>query len=504
MAKMVADGQWESRYFNRHMPTPPGILEEVNQKIQKSWQSQPIEPRSVLGRVSADQLRGPAQKRPRGRRRPPRGDSLAPMSYRYQSCGPGFHSSPPHDERQYGYQSTRLDDRGYKPQPYAGPPQYGAPRGPPPYYSNQYGPPLQSGDQRGPPPVREYSPPRGLSNRPPSRGCSRSRGRQHNQHGSGHFDERRGRSRDHHGDRSHRRDPFGSPHFRKGSGHEGSQSRGETSRERGYFANVQTPSQPKTSAVQWRTEFKESDTGLIASHVRERGMACIRHGDGTYYYKFERNRASNSGAEADNDEDGSSVVLGINREEIIENINKNPTMTRTEKRLTRANVPLSPEDPYSSEGVHSEEGLKFINTTLVQGEQQETLENLENQLPKDLQTRKEGKAVATSGPAEEDNAVAMSDPTTMQAEAVADPEHKDDQASTAVAVGPSSAKPAMGLGSATSSLTTNELTCVIDTGATSHMCKDIGLFVTFEPLESSMGLLPTHYAFSEKERCASR
>ncbi|GMF61383.1 unnamed protein product [Phytophthora fragariaefolia] len=84
MAKMIADDQWQSRFFDRHMPTPPVILEEVIQKIQKSWQSHPIEPRSVLGRVSADQLRGPAQKRPRGRRSPPRGDSLAPMSYRYQ------------------------------------------------------------------------------------------------------------------------------------------------------------------------------------------------------------------------------------------------------------------------------------------------------------------------------------------------------------------------------------------------------------------------------------
>ncbi|GMF43219.1 unnamed protein product [Phytophthora fragariaefolia] len=84
MAKMVADGQWHSRYFDRHMPTSPVILEEVIQKIQKSWQSQPIGPRSVLGRVSADQLRGPAQKWPRGRRSPPRGDSLAPITYRYQ------------------------------------------------------------------------------------------------------------------------------------------------------------------------------------------------------------------------------------------------------------------------------------------------------------------------------------------------------------------------------------------------------------------------------------
>ncbi|GMF46757.1 unnamed protein product [Phytophthora fragariaefolia] len=84
MAKMVTDGQWQSRYFDRHMPTWPVILDEVIQKIQKSWQSQSIEPRSVLGRVSADQLRGPAQKRPQGRRSPPRGDSLAPMSYRYQ------------------------------------------------------------------------------------------------------------------------------------------------------------------------------------------------------------------------------------------------------------------------------------------------------------------------------------------------------------------------------------------------------------------------------------
>ncbi|GMF51677.1 unnamed protein product [Phytophthora fragariaefolia] len=81
MAKMIADDQWQSRFFDRHMPTPPVIIEEVIQKIQKSWQSQPIEPRIALGRVNADQLRGPAQKQPRGRRSPPRGDSLAPMSY---------------------------------------------------------------------------------------------------------------------------------------------------------------------------------------------------------------------------------------------------------------------------------------------------------------------------------------------------------------------------------------------------------------------------------------
>ncbi|GMF29444.1 unnamed protein product [Phytophthora fragariaefolia] len=60
MAKMAADGQWQSRFFDRHMPTPPVILEAVIQTIQKSWQLQPIETRSVLGRVSADQLRGPA------------------------------------------------------------------------------------------------------------------------------------------------------------------------------------------------------------------------------------------------------------------------------------------------------------------------------------------------------------------------------------------------------------------------------------------------------------
>ncbi|GMF20295.1 unnamed protein product [Phytophthora fragariaefolia] len=149
-------------------------------------------------------------------------------------------------------------------------------------------------------------------------------------------------------------------------------------------------------------------------------------------------------------------------------------------------LPLSPEDPYSSEGVYSEEGLKFLNTTLVQGEQQETLENLENQLREDMQKREADKAVATSGSVEEDNAVVTSNPTIMQGEAVADPEHKDGQASTLVAVSASAEKPAMGLVSATSSLNTNELTWVIDTGATSHMCKDIGLFVTFEPLGSSM------------------
>ncbi|GMF46465.1 unnamed protein product [Phytophthora fragariaefolia] len=76
----------------------------------------------------------------------------------------------------------------------------------------------------------------------------------------------------------------------------------------------------------------------VYAHIREKGMACIRRGDGTYDYKFERNRASNSGAEADSDEDGSSGVLVITREDIIENINKNPKIARTEKRLTRARV----------------------------------------------------------------------------------------------------------------------------------------------------------------------
>ncbi|GMF41676.1 unnamed protein product [Phytophthora fragariaefolia] len=155
-------------------------------------------------------------------------------------------------------------------------------------------------------------------------------------------------------------------------------------------------------------------------------------------------------------------------------------------RQVQRDLPLSPEDPYSSEGVYSPECLKFINMTIVQGEQQETLENLENQLREDMQKREEDMAVATSDPAEEDNAVATSDSTTMQGEAVADPEHKDGQASTAVAVNASADKPAMGLVSAISGLNTNELTWVIDTSATSHMGKDIGLFVTFEPLESSM------------------
>ncbi|GMF37130.1 unnamed protein product [Phytophthora fragariaefolia] len=44
----------------------------------------------------------------------------------------------------------------------------------------------------------------------------------------------------------------------------------------------------------------------------------------------------------------------------------------------------------------------------------------------------------------------------------------------------------MGRVSATSSLNTNDLTWIIDTGAKSHMCKDIGVFVTFEPLGSNM------------------
>ncbi|KAE9272941.1 hypothetical protein PR003_g30051 [Phytophthora rubi] len=57
MAKMIADDTWSGRFLGRHLPTPGVILDEVLQKIQKSWQSQPIEPKSVLGPVSADQPR---------------------------------------------------------------------------------------------------------------------------------------------------------------------------------------------------------------------------------------------------------------------------------------------------------------------------------------------------------------------------------------------------------------------------------------------------------------
>ncbi|KAE8964873.1 hypothetical protein PF011_g28504 [Phytophthora fragariae] len=80
---MIADNTWQNRFFDRHKSMPRVILEEVLQKIQKSWQSQPIEPKSVLGPVSAFQIRGHAQKRPRGRRSPPRGEPQAPTSYDY-------------------------------------------------------------------------------------------------------------------------------------------------------------------------------------------------------------------------------------------------------------------------------------------------------------------------------------------------------------------------------------------------------------------------------------
>ncbi|KAE8893929.1 hypothetical protein PF003_g22078 [Phytophthora fragariae] len=91
MAKMIADNTWPNRFFDRHKPMPGVILEEVLQKIQKSWQSQPIEPKSVLGPVSADQVRGHSQKRSRGRRSPPRGEPQAPTSFDYS----GSHATSP-------------------------------------------------------------------------------------------------------------------------------------------------------------------------------------------------------------------------------------------------------------------------------------------------------------------------------------------------------------------------------------------------------------------------
>ncbi|KAE8883982.1 hypothetical protein PF003_g32060 [Phytophthora fragariae] len=88
---MIADNTWPNRFFDRHKPMPGVILEEVRLKIQKSWQSQPIEPKSVLGPVSADQVRGHSQKRPRGRRSPPRGEPQSPTSFDYS----GSHATSP-------------------------------------------------------------------------------------------------------------------------------------------------------------------------------------------------------------------------------------------------------------------------------------------------------------------------------------------------------------------------------------------------------------------------
>ncbi|KAE8881777.1 hypothetical protein PF003_g34094 [Phytophthora fragariae] len=83
---------------------------------------------------------------------------------------------------------------------------------------------------------------------------------------------------------------------------------------------------PVMNRESWRTKFQEGEKDLIAAHIRDKGMSCVRRGDGTYEYKFERNRASNSGEEEDSDEGGSSGVLVITRDDIIANINKNPKM----------------------------------------------------------------------------------------------------------------------------------------------------------------------------------
>ncbi|GMF52892.1 unnamed protein product [Phytophthora fragariaefolia] len=91
MAKMIADDTWAGRFLERHKRMPGVILEEVFEKIQKSWQSQPTEPRRVLGSVSADQVRGRSQKRPRCRRRPRRGEPQAPTSFDYS----GSHATSP-------------------------------------------------------------------------------------------------------------------------------------------------------------------------------------------------------------------------------------------------------------------------------------------------------------------------------------------------------------------------------------------------------------------------
>ncbi|KAE9079718.1 hypothetical protein PF010_g22648 [Phytophthora fragariae] len=83
IAKMIADDTWSGRYLDRHKPMPGVTLDEVLQNIQKSWQSQPIEPTSVLGPVSADQVRGHSEKSPQGRHSPPRGEPQVLTSFDY-------------------------------------------------------------------------------------------------------------------------------------------------------------------------------------------------------------------------------------------------------------------------------------------------------------------------------------------------------------------------------------------------------------------------------------
>jgi hypothetical protein len=79
MAKMKADGDWDSHWCDpRYAPTPRETLEEVESKVAKGRQSQPVEPKSVVGPVSADRLHWSASKRPRYRRSPPRGDDFPP------------------------------------------------------------------------------------------------------------------------------------------------------------------------------------------------------------------------------------------------------------------------------------------------------------------------------------------------------------------------------------------------------------------------------------------
>ncbi|GMF20293.1 unnamed protein product [Phytophthora fragariaefolia] len=208
--------------------------------------------------------------------------------YFNQSRGSGYHSSPPRDERHYGYQSPRFDDRGYQPQPFAGPPHL-------------------------------------VTNVDHHLGVDIRR---------------------HVGGRIARRHEDALVH----------EEAKTISMAVAILMNdvvvhvivMVIDHHTEGTLLEALTFQKEVDTKdlnpvgkqteNVAAHVREKGMACIRRGDGTYGYKFERNRASNFGAEADNDEDGSSGVLVIPREDIIENINKNPKMTRTEKRLTRASV----------------------------------------------------------------------------------------------------------------------------------------------------------------------
>ncbi|KAJ0392142.1 hypothetical protein ATCC90586_011575 [Pythium insidiosum] len=264
--------------------------------------------------------------------------------------------------------------------------------------------------------------------------------------------------------------------------------------------------------------------------MREKGMAIVRRANGNHDYKFERDRCADSGEEeADYDDDLPGVRV-MTRDDIIKNINMNHKMSPADKRLARQYVKrqfdlevriLAKErgvdhrrrevrnaakairqgdnpmnwsrvlggPPKACEGATSDyssdscDEIAFEPEQVKLRRQQIELMLLERRLQADKERHETNEEVAESS---DDEAQIYN--KGMAGSAASEAQSAGEAVAKPIVVVEPEAKgpPAIGLMSGGVKPHSTEQSWVVDTGATSHMCKDLSLFVSLEPCVSTM------------------